>query len=379
MRNLVFAFLITSIIAACSPTDGPENASFVTLLGNDTLAVEQFEKTDSSITTRVILRSPEVQISTYILHFDEMGGIERMVQTDHSPVNGFESDGVTARSMTKIGDSLEVEILRDEELVTYRAPFEEGLLPFIDMVHWPYELAFNKAAEVESDTIMQPLLSGNRILDFTIAPIDEDSMTIRHPFRGVMGVQVDGDGDIMHLDAGLTTRKLKVHRTENLDMNALAQRFADKPVGELSGAVSAEFSFKDANFRVEFGSPKKRGRDLFGNIVPWGERWRTGANRATHFYTSRDLMFGDLEVPAGEYTLFTIPEPDGGTLIINKQTGQNGRSYDESRDLGRVPMEISTIDETVEAFSISVEETEEGGELNLAWGNTVFKTDFTVQ
>jgi len=90
-------------------------------------------------------------------------------------------------------------------------------------------------------------------------------------------------------------------------------------------------------------------------------------------------MFGDLEVPAGEYTLFTIPEQDGGTLIINKQTGQNGRSYDESRDLGRVPMEIATTDEMVEAFTISVEETEEGGELNLAWGNTVFKADFTIQ
>ncbi|HBQ61430.1 MAG TPA: hypothetical protein DD671_17930, partial [Balneolaceae bacterium] len=177
----------------------------------------------------------------------------------------------------------------------------------------------------------------------------------------------------------LTTRKLKVKRVDDLDMQALANRFARNPVGELSGAVSAEFQFRDTNFRVDFGSPQKRGRDLFGNIVPWGERWRTGANRATHFYTSNDLMFGDLEVPAGEYTLFTIPKQDGGTLIINKQTGQNGQSYDQSRDLGRVPMEISTKEEVTEAFTIRVEETEEGGQLNLIWGNTVFSSDFTVQ
>jgi hypothetical protein len=379
MRNLVLAIFLTSLIAACGPTESSNNAAFVTMLGNDTLAVEQFEKTDSTLTAQVILRSPEVQISTYLLHFDEMGGIERMVQTDHSPVNGFEETGVTTRSMTRVGDSLEIEILRDEELITYMAPYEEGVLPFIDMIHWPYELAFNRAAEVDQDTMIQPLLSGNRIMDFTIAQIEGDSMTVRHPFRGVMGVRVNSDGDIQHLDAALTTRKLKVTRTNSLNMNALANQFGNEPVGELSGAVSAEFSLKGTNFRVDFGSPKKRGRDLFGNIVPWGERWRTGANRATHFYTSEDLMFGDLEVPAGEYTLFTIPEQDGGTLIINKQTGQNGRSYDESRDLGRVPMEIATTDEMVEAFTISVEETEEGGVLNLAWGNIVFKTDFTVQ
>lgn len=378
MRNLFITIIAAVLFVSCS-TDDPNKGAFVTLLGNDTLAVEQFVKTDSSITAQVILRSPEVRISTYILHFDELGGIESMVQTDHSPVNGFQEDGATVRNITKVGDSLSIRVLRDEEYISYRAPFEEGLLPFIDMVHWPYELAFNKAAEANQDTIMQPLLSGNRIMDFTIAQIEGDSMTVRHPFRGVMGVRVNADGDIQHLDAGLTTRKLKVHRTASLDMDALANQFGNKPVGELSGAVSAEYSFKGANFRVDFGSPKKRGRDLFGNIVPWGERWRTGANRATHFYTSEDLMFGDLEVPAGEYTLFTIPQPDGGTLIINKQTGQNGRSYDESRDLGRVPMEISTIDETVEAFTISVEETEEGGELNLAWGNTVFKSDFTIQ
>ncbi|MEQ8524096.1 DUF2911 domain-containing protein [Gracilimonas sp.] len=378
MRNLLITFLTATLFVACS-TEDPNKGAFVTLLGNDTLAVEQFVKTDSSITAQVILRSPEVQISTYILHFDELGGIESMVQTDHSPVNGFQEDGATVRNITKVGDSLSVRVLRDEEYITYRAPFQEGLLPFIDMVHWPYELAFNKAAEANQDTVIQPLLSGNRIMDFTIAQIEGDSMTIRHPYRGVMGVHVNRDGDIQHLDAGLTTRKLKVSRTNALDMNALANQFGNEPVGELSGAVSAEYSFKGANFRVDFGSPKKRGRDLFGNIVPWGERWRTGANRATHFYTSEDLMFGDLEVPAGEYTLFTIPEQDGGTLIINKQTGQNGRSYDESQDLGRVPMEISTTEEVVEAFTISVEETEEGGELNLAWGNTVFKADFTIR
>lgn len=380
MKKLALLLVSATLFAACSTSDRSNQAAFVTLLGNDTLAVEEFTVTDSSITAQVILRSPETQISTYIMEFDEFGGMESMVQTDHAPAVGFSDEGATARSITKIGDSLRVDVMEEDgERNSYGAPYEPGTLPFIDMVHWPFEVAFQKAAEAGQDTVNQPMLSGNRISDFVIADIDVDSMTVRHPFRGVMGVNVTNGGGIQNLDAGLTTRKLKVERVDNLDMQDLANRFARNPVGELSGAVSAEFQFRDTNFRVDFGSPQKRGRDLFGNIVPWGERWRTGANRATHFYTSNDLIFGDLEVPAGEYTLFTIPEEDGGTLIINKETGQNGQSYDEEQDLGRAPMEISTKEEATEAFTIRVEETDKGGQLNLIWGNTVFYSEFTVQ
>jgi hypothetical protein len=193
-----------------------------------------------------------------------------------------------------------------------------------------------------------------------------------------MGVNVDTEGNIQHLDAGLTTRKLKVNRVNSIDMNALAERYAQNPIGELSGAVSAEYIIGDANFRVDYGSPQKRGRDLFGGIVPYGERWRTGANRATHFYTSSDIQIGDLDIPAGEYTIFTIPEEDGGTMIINSETGQNGNSYDESMDFGRVPMEVEQTDQMTEAFTITVEETDEGGRLNLIWGNTVYYVDFSL-
>jgi len=383
MRKLIFFLFTIVILAACNPSKDIQQAGFVTLLGNDTLAVEQFTITDSTITTQVILRSPETQISTYVMEFGENDGIKNMVQTDHAPLVGFADEGATRRSITRVGDSLRVDILgEDGETNSYKAPYENGLLPFIDMVHWPFEVAFQRAVATGADTVQQPMLSGNRISDFVIASIEGDSMTLRHPYRGVMGVQVNNAGGIENLDAGLTTRKLKVNRvsdTDELDMNALADRFARNPVGELSGAVSAEFQFKDTNFRVDFGSPKKRGRELFGNIVPWGERWRTGANRATHFYTSSNLMFGDLEVPAGEYTLFTIPEQNGGTLIINKQTGQNGRTYDQSRDLGRIPMDITYKDDITEAFTITVEETESGGRLNLIWGNTIFSSDFSVK
>ncbi len=379
MKNIVLTLLTASLLVACTQRENPNQAAFVTLLGNDTLAVEQFVKTDTSITAQVVLRTPETSLSSYFLEWNDSGGIETMTKTNYPPVEGFTGTGAITQTINRTGDSLRVDVREDDQANSYMAPYEPGVLPFIDMVHWPFEVAFNRAVKSDQDTVNQPLLSGNRISNFVIAAIEDDSMTIRHPFRGVMGVRVNNNGGIEYLDAGLTTRKLKVHRVDELNMDAIGKHFAHNPVGELSGAISSEFSFKNTNFRVDYGSPQKRGRELFGGIVPWGERWRTGANRATHFYTSNDLSIGDLDIPAGEYTLFTIPEKDGGTLIINKQTGQNGQAYDVERDLGRVPMEISTQDEATEAFTIAVEETDSGGVLQLIWGETVFSVPFTIE
>lgn len=377
IRKLFIGIFAVAMMTACTSTESNEGA-FVTLLGDDTLAVEEFQTTDSSITASVILRSPETRFSTYSLTMDETGGIKSMIRTDYPAVTGFAGEGAIAQTIERDGDSLTVENITGGDLTDYKAPYEEGILPFIDMVHWPFEVAFQQVAATGQDTVIQPMLYGNRISNFTIASIESDSMTLRHPFRGVMGVQVLENGGIDYLDASLTTRKLKVHRVDDVDLAELSNRYTDNPVGPLSGAVSARFEFNGAEFRVEYGSPKKRGRDLFGGIVPYGEVWRTGANRATHFYTSSDLSFGDLEVPAGEYTLFTIPEEDGGTLIINSETGQNGTAYDSEQDFGRVPMEVSTKEEVTEPFTISIEETEGGGRLNLTWGNTVYYSDFEI-
>ena len=145
-----------------------------------------------------------------------------------------------------------------------------------------------------------------------------------------------------------------------------------KVFGALSAAVINNYEVNGVNFILEYGSPSKRGRQIFGGIVKYGERWRTGANRATHIKFDKDIVIGDLEVPAGEYTLFSIPEEDGGTLIVNTQTGQNGRNYNPEYDLGRLALQKETLSTLVEDFTITVAESEQGARLNLAWGCTQY-------
>lgn len=384
MKKLVLVLFALAMINACGEEEGEGQAAFVTLLGSDTLAVEQFEKTENEIEAQVVLRSPETAFYSYNLQLDDRGGISEMRQMEYGSEQGFDGSGREVRTVQRDGENLIISQMSDGETESDTTSYEEGTLPFIDMVHWPFELVLNQASGADADSLEQPLLTGSSVSDFTVARIESDSMTIRHPFRGVMGVDIDPQGNLIQLDAGQTTRKLKVHRVPLLEINEIGQRFASadqegNSFGSLSGQADEEFSVGDTDFNLRYGVPEKRGRTIFGGIVPWGELWRTGANEATHFETSQDITLGDLEVPAGEYTLFTIPEEDGGELIINEETGQNGNAYDESRDLGRVPMEIGETDETVEAFTITVEEGEESDAvLKLMWDDAVFSIPIQV-
>jgi hypothetical protein len=144
-----------------------------------------------------------------------------------------------------------------------------------------------------------------------------------------------------------------------------------------SPPASAECKFSDGkSIKTDYSSPRRKDpksgeiRKIYGGLVPFGKLWRTGANDATTFETTANLSIGGTAVPAGKYTLYTIPGEKGWKLIINKQTGQWGTEYDEKQDLGRVDMESSKLDAPVENFTISFHEMGKGCHLYLDWENT---------
>ena len=122
---------------------------------------------------------------------------------------------------------------------------------------------------------------------------------------------------------------------------------------------------------IDYSSPRLKGRHVGGEIAPYGQVWRTGANEATTFVTTADVTVGGTVVPAGSYTLFTIPNKDKWTLIISKKTGEWGTDYPgPSNDLARVDMKVSAVPASVENFTISFDKSAGGGTLNLDWETT---------
>ncbi|MBV8673698.1 MAG: DUF2911 domain-containing protein [Acidobacteriaceae bacterium] len=139
-----------------------------------------------------------------------------------------------------------------------------------------------------------------------------------------------------------------------------------------SPAEQASVTLNGKDVTIYYCSPSMKGRKVFGELVPYGKVWRTGANSATTLKTQATLHIGNLVVPAGTYTLYTLPEQQGWKLIVNKQTGQWGTVYNQDQDLGRVDMMEGVIPASpVEKFVIDFQNTQGNKtELHLKWEKT---------
>jgi hypothetical protein len=143
--------------------------------------------------------------------------------------------------------------------------------------------------------------------------------------------------------------------------------------------VRSEWVVDGANLSIEYGRPSLKGRVPGKDVDPFdGKEWRTGADEATTLKTDKAIKFGALTVPAGTYTLYTIPT--GGTwhLIVSKKTGQWGIPYPKGEDLGRAPMQAGAAPKPAEQLTITVQDTAAGGTLHIDWGTTRASIPFTV-
>jgi DUF2911 family protein len=151
-----------------------------------------------------------------------------------------------------------------------------------------------------------------------------------------------------------------------------------------SPPASAECKFSDGKtVKIDYSSPRAKGRKIFGAasekaVVPYGEVWRTGANEATTFVADTNLTVGGKAVPAGSYTIFTIPKADAWTLIISKKTGEWGTNYaGEKEDLARAPMGVSKTPAPVENFTIAFDQAGSKCMLRMEWENTKASTEIS--
>ena len=132
--------------------------------------------------------------------------------------------------------------------------------------------------------------------------------------------------------------------------------------------------------KTDYSSPRLKGRKMVGGQDPYGEVWRNGANEATTFVTSSDVVVGGKAVPAGSYTLFVLPTAEKWTLIINKKTGEWGIPYKyESDELARIDMTMSKLPSPVENFTIAYDKTAAGCTLREEWDTTRATVDITAK
>lgn len=136
---------------------------------------------------------------------------------------------------------------------------------------------------------------------------------------------------------------------------------------------------------IKYSAPSVRGRKMFGEggVISKDRTypaWRTGANSATALHTDADLVIKGLTVPKGDYTIFTLVNVTPWQLIINKQTGQWGLTYNQAQDLGRVPMDMSKPPAPIETCKITLSSTgANAGKLQIEFENFIASVPFTVK
>lgn len=150
-----------------------------------------------------------------------------------------------------------------------------------------------------------------------------------------------------------------------------------------------EVTFSDGNLNISviYNRPYKKGRVIFGenDLVPYGKVWRTGANEATIFETNKELTFGDKTLPAGKYSLWTIPNQSSWTVIFNSEIGQWGVGFNgeanrkPENDVLTIEGPAVAIEKEFEQFTINIEKSDDDLELTFIWDKTLAAVPFSAQ
>ncbi len=374
----LFVCFAAMLPAQQRPAGVPETHSgaFIARLGKDTLTVERFQRRGGAYNVEQVLHVPRTSLRHTHLELSPGGEIGTVIYMHHqigAPVDAPLLSSVTLRFAG--ADSATVATKQGDSTRTRAVAARPTMVPSLPDSWLPYEIAAMRLrASGEDSARVQFLSVGGSAMAVTVRKVGADSMTFELPFL-TYRASVGADGRIHSLYQHNGTR---VERLPAVDINAVAARWDSldkqgKTMGMLSPLDSLEARVGTAQISVVYSRPGVRGRNIWGELVPFNEVWRTGANAATVMRTSADLTIGGVRVPAGSYTLFTLPTQSGTKLIINKEMMRDGRplagtAFDASHELARIDMTTIPTQEPVEHFTISVEPgTGKRATLVLAW------------
>jgi len=372
MRTIV-AFVALALPAALTAQTG----QFVVRLGTDTLAIEQYTRTQDRLQGEQVLRSPRTVHRLYSATFGSGGAIARFELVTHN-VSGAPGPAETKAVAEFTGDSAVVTVPRRDSTITLRVKAGPGAVPFIGQGFGLIEEVARRARASGSARYTTTMLSlgDTEPLEVTVTPRGPDSLTLVLGAIGPLRARVDAQGTLLGLSGIGSTMQVSVERTQGLDFATVGKGFAPRSLGVLSPPDSVKANVAGATLAVRYSRPSTRGRAIFGNVVPWNQVWRTGANQATIFETSADLVIAGTPVPAGKYSLWTLPSPAGWKLIVNKNTGQWGTDYNAQYDLARLDMKVERLLQPVEQFTIALYGSGKDGMLALSWERTMASIAF---
>jgi hypothetical protein len=359
------------------------------LLGRDTIAVESVTRTADTVVSDAVDRLPRVRRRHTRIILGDGGRIRHLEMDIETP---SEPSAQRLRHVVADVTADSVKITKRDSVGTLRRAFATG--GGIAMAHVPqmYSLtdlyfgaALQRAAATKlaaGDSVRMRQFYIDREFDRFplhegfVRPLPGGRAEIWHDWlSGVGEATFDSSGNMLTYSGARSTYKVNVTRlAAQPDVAAIGERFAALEaqrggVVQLSVRDTARGTIGGAAFMVDYGRPLARGRVLVGDVLPCDHVWRTGANAATQLFITAPITLAGLKLPAGKYTLWTVPRAKGADLIVNTQTGQWGTEYNGKFDLGMQAMTVKQLATPVEEFTITIVPIDaRHGTLVMEWG-----------
>ena len=383
----VITILLASNISAQHVT--PYTASFIARMGVDTVLVETYTVINNHIYGKAFTRVPEDYIAEFTIHFYPDGSIREFNVNAMNPVNSsipFEAKSGAFEyrlnmnckddTCTYFNSDPDKNVERVVKHATKTMDFVGGWVPLISLMEW------NCMRLAKSQQQSMPLKMINHnigVYNIGVHYQNKDTIIFGGPFLEYTKIKTDKDGRIQNVDGIGTPWNYIVTKHSPIDIEATARRMTLTPgIGIPSLTESKDFDIQHSKFSLTYGRPFKRGRIIFGGVVPYDSLWRTGANGPTTIAFEKDVKIGKTLVPKGKYSIYTIPKINEWLLIFSTDTKNWPTDPDRSKDFASVTVPVKKSPEVKQQFTIELNETKGGGQIQFMWDDIIAVADFKV-
>lgn len=373
----------------CIAQNKPYTASFIGRMGVDTVLVETYSMINNHLYGKAFIRVPEDYISEFSIHFYPDGSIREFNIVAMDPFNSSVPFKAASGSfeyrlnMNCINDTCTFynsqKNFAAERIYKHPAKkmdFVGGWVPLICLMEW------NCIRLIKSQQQQMPLKMINHtigVYDIAVRLQNKDTVIFGGPFLEYTKIKTDSAGRILNTNGIGTPWNYYVTKHEPIDIDHLAKRMAKTSgIGIPSPTDSVQAVVQNSKIKIRYGRPFKRGRTIFGSVVPYDSVWRTGANRPTVITLENNIRIGKTIIPKGQYSIYTVPRLNNWLLIFNTDVRRWPTDPDISKDFATVVIPIKKTENTMEKFTIEIEETKKGGLLKFQWENVMAFTEFEV-
>ncbi len=380
-HSLLAALLFNSLLVHAQNQHQDSGYIIYTLgMAKDTVEITHYRLTGDDFTATVVQRANS-NVNKLKGRFFPNGDLQYMEGYRYKPVIGKDSILLATFNLVHKEDTTYIRQASGNEIS------EQKYAGRVMVSYWPYVhmsvLLANYVPPNVGDSIVGIQKDGLPPAKFVVKRITDRKIIANSRLMGPFTLFLNEKGKVDSIDAIGSSYNVKATIVPRLNLDSIILLYAQReeqfgPFGWPNKYDSVQAVIGNSSIKINYTRPSRRGRVIFGEVVPWNRYWRTGSNQATKITISHPLNFNGKVLPAGEYSVFTWPTETGWTMMFNKEANIWGTDYNPVHDVLRVPMQVEQLNEPVELMTIEVVPTSMGGSIHVIWEKIKASAHFTT-